>query len=543
MQRRVLLAAMTLVLLSGSSAQSYVVGPALSIDELARQCDLVVKAQAINSALVRDAAFADLSGAGYGVFATRLKVISVLKGDPQLGELTFHHYDKLPGQLGEPPVSPQTYHFTPDQSYILFARKTAEPRVFRTFSFSHTSQPDQGLIRAADSRPVARNTPAKTVIWDELTALAKSADSANVDYAIAHLDRLSSSPWYDHQPKTDFARNDVLDVVCPFLASKDEVVVRAALRAVGRASPYWPDAMPQSWLATVGKGKTLRRGFGTYPANYANPSALRCRAQLVALAQSSSTADIRALAIRALGRSRANEQDRALVEPLRRWTTDAAALVRAAAAVLWSDYPSKEATAALESLAGDKDPAVRADTAHAIGFSQLTELLPIVDRLLADPDESVHRAAALALLSFDPQAAGQILKAHRADRAYSVVFTNALAEEDPAAYRDALVAIVKANPGPETNLPGQIPTYTAWDILMNYVATLDAADLRAGKFDVYLDALETPPNIGSSPYQTLYRFYHERGLRTRMQTFRTKALAQVTGYNLDDYFKQIDGRR
>lgn len=484
-----------------------------------------------------------MGSAGYGVFATRLKVISVLKGDPQIAEITFHHYDKLAGQLGEPPVSPQSYHFTPDQSYILFARKTDEPRVFRTFSFNHTSQPDQGLIRAADSAPVARDTPVKTAIWRELTTLATSADSANIVYAIAHLDTLSSAPWYDRQPKADFARNDVLGVVCPLLASKDEAVVRAALGAVGRASPYWTDAMPQSWLATVGKGKTLRRGFGTYPANHANPSALRCRAQVVALAGSSSSADIRALAIRALGGSRVNAQDRALVEPLHRWTTDPAAPVRAAAAVLWSDYPSKEATAALEGLARDKEPAVRAATAHAIGFSQLTELLTVLDRLLADPDEAVHRAAALALLSFDPRDAGRILKSHLADRAYSVVFTNALAEDDPAAYRDALVAILKANPGPEANLPGQIPAYTAWDILMNDITTLDRAELRAGKFDKYLDALETPPNIGSSPYQTLYRFYHEHGLRTRMQTFRTKALTQVTGYDLDDYFKQIDGRR
>lgn len=543
MQRRFLPAVGAFVLLVVAPARGYIVPPALSIEELTRKCDLIVKARAIDSVLVKDAAFADLSGAGHAVFATRLKVISVLKGDPELAEITFHHYAELAGQVGAAPYSPQSYHFTPAQSYILFAKKTDDPRVFRTFTVNHTSQPDQGLIRAADSEPIARDTSAKDAIWRELTNLAKSDDSAGVVYAIDHLNTLSSVPWYDRQPKTDFARNDALDVICPLLASKDHAVARAAVRAIGRASPYWDEAMPQSWLATVGKGKTLRRGFGTYPANYANPSAGRCRAQLVALAQSASAVEIRAMAIRALGRSRENEHDHALVEPLRRWMTDPAAPVRASAAVLWSDYPSKEATAALEELARDKDPAVRAGAAYTIGYSQLTELLPVLDRLLADPDESVRRAAALALLSFDPKTAGGILKAHLKDRAYSVGFTNALAEEYPAEYRDALVAILKANPGPETNLPGQIPTYTAWDILMNYVTTLDPADLRAGKFDAYLDALETPPNIGSGPFQTLYRFYHEHGLRNRLEPFRTKARAQVTGYDLDEYFKQIDGRQ
>ena len=138
--------------------------------------------------------------------------------------------------------------------------------------------------------------------------------------------------------------------------------------------------------------------------------------------------------------------------------------------------------------------------------------MPILDRRLADLDEAVGRAAAISLLSFDPQVAAPILKTHLQDKQYSVAFTNSLAEADPAAYRDDLVAILKANPGPETTLTGQVPTYTAWDILMTYVTTVDAADLRAGKFDAYLEALESPPNIGSSPYQTLYRFYHDQGL-------------------------------
>jgi len=543
MRRRLLPTTVVFVVLVASQAQGYIVPRALLLDELAKQCDLIVKGVALGSEPVHDAAFADLAGTGYGVFATRLKVISVLKGDATLAEITFHHYDKQPGERNEPPVSPQSYHFTPKQPYILFAKKAEQRSVFRTFTFSHTSQRDQGLIRAADEEPIARHTSVKAAIWRELTALASSNDSANIVYAIEHLNVLSGTAWHDRQAKTDFASEDALDVITLLLANKEPSVAHASLQAIGRDSPYLSDGMAPNWLATVGKGKVLRRGFATYPDNHSNRSAYRYRAHLVKLAQSPSSADIRALAIRALGRSRQNEKDTALIEPLRQWTADQMAPVRAAAAILWSDYPSKEATAALESLAGDEAPAVRTASAHAVGFSQIAELLPILDRMLADPDELASRAAALSLLSFDPDVAGPILKAHLGERRYSVEFTNALAEADPAANRDRLVAILKANPAPEVYLAGQMPTYTAWDILMKYVTDLDPAGLRAGTFDPYLDALETPPNVGSSPYQTLYRFYHDRRLTARMQSFKAKARAQVTGYDIDFFFKQIDGRK
>lgn len=530
-----------LLVIMVSQARSYLVPRALPLDQLARQSDLVIKAVALGSEPVQDAAFAEHSGAGFGVFATRLKVVSVLKGNAELKEITFHHYDKLPGQRYQGPGPlPQSYHFTPKQPYLLFAKKSEQPDVFRTFRFNHTSQLDQGQIRAADEEPIAAETSVKAAVWRELTKLAASDDSPSIVYAIDHLNVLSSNPWYDRDPKIDFPREDVLRVICPFLAHKDSEVVHAALLAVGRASPYWSNDLAQGWLATVGKGNFLRRGYGTYPDNYRNPSAFRCRKELVALAQTSSSTDIRALAIRALGRSRENDQDTALLQPLQQWTADSAAPVRAAAAVLWSDYPSPEASAALRSLADDKAPAVRTAAAYAIGFSQVADLLPVVDRLLADSDKSTRHAAALSLLSFDPRVAGPILKAHIRDKPYSVAFINALAEADPAAYRDYLVAILKSDPPPESNLSGQVSSFTAWEVLMKYITTVDAADLRAGKFDTYLDALETPPNVGSGPYQTLYQFYHDRGLTARTQSFPPKARTQVQGYSLDEFFKEID---
>ena len=538
------LLASLVVLLGAAYGYAYPVGYALSLDKLTDQSDLIAKAQAIATEPVQDPAFTDYTNQGFGVFATKLKVISVLKGDGKLAEITFHHYDNVANFQGPRMFSPQIYHFTPNQPYIVFARKSGAPTVFRTFSFNHTTQEDQGLLRAANSLPLAKNVTVKDAIWDELTALVASKNPADIIYALGQLDIFSNALRPIGEGHEEFPRNAVLDLMTPLLAHNDPAIASAVLRAIGRPSPYWSDDLAHGWLATVGKGHALRRGYGTYPANYTNPSAAYCRPQLLSLANSTAApASLRAQAIRALGRSRDNDADTALVAPLRNWSADAEPLVRAAAAMLWADYPSQEAAATLQSLATDKSPAVRIAAAYAIGFSQASDLLPKLDALLADPDEQVYRAAAISLLSFDPKLAAPILKSHLKDARYFVAFTNALAEADPAAYRDDLVTILTSKPGPEGTLTGQVPAYTAWDILMTHITKCNPVELRDGKLDKYLDALETPPNIGSGPYQTLYRFYHEQKLTGRMQSFREKAVKQVVGYDLDYYFKQIDGRK
>jgi len=288
--------------------------------------------------------------------------------------------------------------------------------------------------------------------------------------------------------------------------------------------------------------------MGTYPTDYFNSSAYECRAELLAVANSVrarahfSNAEARAQAIRALGRSRKDDADTELMESLRVWTGDDEPVVRAAAAMLWCDFPSREATVRIHVLASDKSPIVRAAAAYAIGCLQMTDFLPQLDQLLDDEDDGARRAAAASLISFDPKRAEAVLKPRLTDERYFVPFANALAEGDPAAYRDELVRIIAAKPNPAENLTNQMPDYTAWEILMNYISGCKVADIRAGKLDQYLDALESPPNTGSSPYQTLYRFYHDHQLADRMTSFRQKAAKQNLGYDIDMYFKQIDGR-
>jgi hypothetical protein len=531
-----------------ATAKAYLVGFALPLDKLAEQSDFIAKVQAVQTDETKDEAFTDYTNQGFGVFATKLKVISVLKGDASLTEISFRHYDDKPNGFMGRMFSPQVYHFVPGQCYLLFAKKSDDPKVFRTFALNHTTQMDQGLIRAADAAPLAKDSTVKEAIWHELNGLAASKDPADVTYAIAHFDTLSSPDQRAASGKEDFPRKDVLAAISPLFADPNPTIASAALNVVGRGSPYSSDD-PRSWLASIGEGQLLKRGMGTYPADYFNSSAYECRAQLLAVANSVrarahfSNAETRAQAIRALGRSRKDEADTELLDPLRAWTSDDEQVVRAAAAILWCDFPSREATVRIHVLASDKVPIVRAAAAYAIGCLQLTDFLPQLDQLLDDEDAAVRRAAAISLISFDPKRAAAVLKSRLSDDRYFVPFANALAESDPAAYRDELVRIISSQPNPVENLTNQMPEYTAWEILMKYIGGCNIAEIRSGKLDPYLDALESPPNTGSSPYQTLYRFYHEHQLQGRMESFRQKAKMHVQGYDIDMYFKQIDGRQ
>jgi HEAT repeat protein len=525
--------------LFASRGLGYPITPAPSLDTLGEQSDLVAKVQAVGSEIVVDSAFPEAQG--YKVFATRFKVISVLKGAATPTDITFHHYDDDPTYRGGAEYTPTVHHFVVGQSYVLFAKKSDAPAAFRSFSISPTMAPEKETVRTADATPLPKGIAIRDAVWLELQALLASKDAADIAYGIHQLENFSTSRFWRRAAKEDFPRKEVLALISPFLADQNPAVAGAALEAIGCESPYLSEN--EGWLATVGKGEMLRRGYATYPVGYDNPSARACRAQLVALANSRASTVLRSQAIRALGLSRENERDNALIVPLRVWSVDAEGSVRAAAAVLWADYPSKEATATIQSLAQDKDPLVRGGAAYGIGCGQVSELLGSLDAMLSDSDQHVSDAAVISLLSFDAKTVAPILKEHLRDARYRVFFINALADANPAVYRDDLAAILTdRKPGPETSLTGQIPSYTAWDILMTHISTCDVGDIRAGRFDKYLDALETPPNIGSRPFQTLYQFYHDNGLTDRMQSFRAKALKQETSYDLDYYFKQIDGR-
>ena len=86
---------------------------------------------------------------------------------------------------------------------------------------------------------------------------------------------------------------------------------------------------------------------------------------------------------------------------------------------------------------------------------------------------------------------------------------------------------------------GQIPAFTAWGILFRHLQVQPVDEVRSGKFDRYLDAIEKVGNYSSSEPRDIYAFYVQRGMTERAKNFRQEAKKAVS-YDLDYYFKKVD---
>jgi hypothetical protein len=85
-----------------------------------------------------------------------------------------------------------------------------------------------------------------------------------------------------------------------------------------------------------------------------------------------------------------------------------------------------------------------------------------------------------------------------------------------------------------------MPVYTSWQILKAEMESRPAEELAAGTLDKYLDALDHPPDIGSSPFSEMYQFYLAKGLRDRAAHFRQETKKRITSYDIDYFFNQVD---
>jgi hypothetical protein len=521
-------------LLVPSLARGYMVPPAVALAVLEKEADVIVKGTVVSSGKVKDESFKAYPH--WAVFSTRMKVVSVLKGDLAEKEIDFRHYDADPDSKMGYMFAPQHYHFEAGRSYLVFAKRTGAAGVLRPLTDFHRGKADQGQVLAGDDGPVAAGADVKRAVWDELAKLVGGESPKDVVYAIGQIHSMSgAADRYDGT--RDFSREKVLEVLGPLVGHKEPEVAAAAIGAVGARSPYMTGDHDMGWLATVGKGTLLARGHAKYAEGWDNPDARGLQGRLVEVAEKGKSGELRGRAIRALGLSK----DRALLEPLRKWSNDPAHEVRAAAAMLWSDFPGEEGRRELSRLAGDKEVAVRRAVASAVGHLQSPELLPLLEGFLRDKDERLRAAAAMSAISFDPKESAGLLKAFKNDPDFRAPFVNALALSEPKAYLDELARVVRTNDEPKLYFVAQMPVYTSWQILKAEMETRTGAELGGGALDKYLDALEYPPNIGSGPYQEMYRFYLEKGLRERAARFREDVKKRVTTYDIDYFFKRVDG--
>ena len=243
------------------------------------------------------------------------------------------------------------------------------------------------------------------------------------------------------------------------------------------------------------------------------------------------------MAIRALGLVR----EPSLQKHIEQWLTDSAPAVRASAALLLADFPGHETRRHLTALASDDAPEVRACVARAAGFAQQAEMADVLAKLLADKEFKVCQAAAMSLLSFSPknEAIAAIFRANLENEDFKPLFLIALAREKPADYLDALASVVEEKTEPKNFWGGQIPAFTAWEILFKYLQARSVDDLLSGNLNRYLDALEKVGNYSSSEPRDIYAFYVQRGMSERARKFRLVA-KKAASYDLDYFFKQVD---
>ena len=510
-------AAVMIVALSATRASGYAVGPAVALAQLAKTADLVCKATVVADRPTTDAWFEPLPG--FEVRDTELRVVSVVKGAKGVKLVHFHHYAPTSGPAM---YAPQSYRFTTGRSYLVFAAK-GTGGVYRQVSKSHTAKEDQGVMLAADARP-HRGKTITEVVWAELQALLASTTSDDVVTAIAQLDEMSGGR---DTKLADFERPVALAAIRPLITSKDTAIATAAITVFGADSPYFVDADAAYWLAGIGKGTIPGLGPRT-PTPH--PTADVAVKELIAVADSSPSAELRGLAIRALGRSRAIPA--ATIET---WSRDRDPAIRRAAVLVSAELADHTVIAATKA---DTAEVVRQAVALAIGFSGDSALLPLLDPLLKDAAPTVRMAAAMSLLAFSVANAAPVMKANLTSE-FRPLFVNALAHYNPQPYLAMLAEVIEKRLQPTTWWGGTIPAGDSWKLLFDYVKARPAAELTAGTLDASLDALEKMQWFSSSEPRDLYALYLRRGLPARAKRFRATVRKSVT-YDIDYYFDMAD---
>jgi HEAT repeat protein len=532
MTRTILLAA-GVWLASWATAAAYPVANAISLDELAKQSDVVIKGVVESSGPVEDKSFDKVQG--FRPYATKLKVVAVLQGKLTEKTIEFRHYGPADEGVGLF-FMPQWYKFEPGRAYLVFAKKTDKESVFRQLWQNHRSQADQGQLLCADDE-VRKGPSLKDLVWQELAALVKSDRAADVTYGLQHLDAMSGGSYDELR---EFERKDALKLAAPLLKNKDETIVRSAIRLLASNNPYMSDDYAAGWLATVGQGDIP--GYGEWKRN-TNLGGQLYADDLAGVVGSQAPAALRAMAVRALGRAEKPE----LLKQLTKWSSDPEPLVRQAALVVMADYPAKADLKLLQQSLDDPEPLVRTGAAQAAGFGQFKELIPQLGKLLNDKEPRVHKAAAMSLLSFSLDHSREALEANVKHPQYRALFVNALAKPDPEPYLTDLAEIVRKKLEPEDWWGGRIPWGVSWELLMKHARKVTRDDPNAANLTLVLDALEYPASgdakgpqfYSSSEPRDLYALYVQRGMKPRAEKFRAVCKKAIT-YDIDYYFKMVD---
>lgn len=165
----------------------------------------------------------------------------------------------------------------------------------------------------------------------------------------------------------------------------------------------------------------------------------------------------------------------------------------------------------------------------------------------------VHTSAGYALLKFDLQQVGDILKTNLNDAGFRLQFVLKLAQADPRPWINDLVEIMQArrarnlkkakanHAAPETFMCLSGAHYQCWRTLYAYLEKLPATEFAEGKQERILQVLEQAGNTGSQEPVMLYELYKAKGLNHRAAKFRA-ANGNYSGYDLSEFFNRVDAK-
>jgi hypothetical protein len=119
------------------------------------------------------------------------------------------------------------------------------------------------------------------------------------------------------------------------------------------------------------------------------------------------------------------------------------------------------------------------------------------------------------------------------------MFLNALAAPDAGPHLDALAEAVEKNIEPESWWSGRIPAFTSWELLFKHLQARPRDEVRSGKHDRYLDAMEKLRIHSSTEPRDIYAFYLQRDMKERAARFRQAAKGKVS-FDLDYFFDMVD---
>jgi hypothetical protein len=533
------------------------------IEEMERKADLVFKGEALSTEPVTNSGFFLSSMAPQ---ATKFKVISVLEGNTPTNQIVFEHYTKQPG-VWSGPHWPANYQFEDGKYYLVFAARldrpveyyyspppdaAAQPATFRQI-MDAPRYDDDGVIRTLDASPLTVSS-IKEAYWTELNRLLTNDISLDALYAVQKLNTLSERCGQDRGHPKEFEREAILDQIISLTTNRDEQVAVTAI-----------NCFQISGLITE------RRGDLNLSFSLANSAPQPCvdkvrgySGALIDIANNASSAPCRAAAIEALTGTRFANVSNALP----RWLKDTDTNARSQAIFLLADFPGDFANQKLREFAEDPSPRIRARAADTIGNGLLEPLLPVLTKLFSNSvgptnpisrwpqavlDSDVHTSAGNALLKFNLDQVGDILKTNLNDTGFKLQFLCKLAQSNAQPWIDQMVEVMDARRvsnvkqaeadkfPPETYMTLSGTHYQCWKIIYNYLQGLPKADFAGSKWNHCLDTLENAGNTGSQEPIQLYELYRMKGLDERAKSFR-EYCEKTFGYDMRLFFKQADER-